>query len=240
MTLRSTAACLLPAVLAMALVLLPGSAKADRGTADPAPGVAGKPALEGVDAHAGGAARCATRPRALFDHVFQRLAGIASEGGDEAARRLALFDVFNRTFRTERLAKASLGRYWSEASAPMRARYLDLFHFYFMETYLPVAVRALRDRLDRLTVRDLGGGETVIALDIAASDGKAVPIRVHVAPAACGLGLLDVRIDGIRLSEILGAQFQSIARRQGLGALLDLLLVQARASPAWARWQARR
>lgn len=185
---------------------------------------------------------CAGLPGPMFSGFFRRLLAIDSErSSSDATRRIALFTAFNSMFTTRPLAEAALGRYWIETDEDMRRTYLELFHFHFMENYLGMAVQASRYWLDNMTTRSLTNGEALIALKAPGLDDHNFrALEVHVAPAPCGLALVDVRASGWSLAHLMRAEFQSIARKEGVDGLIDRLRDRARSSPVWETWQASR
>ncbi len=216
------------AAVAAALLAWPGGAKADG-----LPSTLPSPSA-GAD--------CTADPGPMFHGLFRRLAAMeAPNGTSGAAQRVALFAAFDAMFTTRPLAEAALGRYWDEADEAARRDYLELFHFYFMENYLGMAVEASRRWIDRMVARPLPNGEAVIALDAPElKDPEFRALEVHVAPAPCGLALVDVRAAGLSLAEMMRAEFQSVARAGGIDALIERLQDRALRSAAWERWQARR
>jgi len=133
--------------------------------------------------------------------------------------------LFNDSFAVRSIGKRALGRYWRQASDAEKTRYERLFEDLMVVTYVDrfanYAGEALEVEKSRIEDKAIATVFTEIM-----RKGGAKPIRVEWIVGTNGViyKIVDVKVEGVSMTQTLSSDFASIIRRGGgIPGLLDEL-----------------
>ena len=142
---------------------------------------------------------------------------------DRAERERRLTALFERAFNTERLGRFVLGRHWKRATPDQQAAYLDLFPRYVVELYAGRFTGYSGERFEVVNQRTLGAGVSLVNARIVPANGPALNVGFRVEQVGGAPAIVDVMVEGISLILTKRAEFDSVARREGVGSVINRL-----------------
>lgn len=165
-------------------------------------------------------------------------AGFVQSMGEQAIGALTGPDVTPR-IRAERfrgllaenfdvpaIGKTVLGRYWRVATDAERAEYLELFEDFLVANYARRFAEYTGQRFEVRNVRQDGNGMLTVQTIIQTPDGGE-PARLDwlLRDDATSYRVLDLKIEGISMSETHRAEFASVIQSSGgkVAGLLEAL-----------------
>ena len=116
-----------------------------------------------------------------------------------------------------------LGRHWKRATPDQQAAYLDLFPRYVVELYTGRFTGYSGERFEVVNQRSLGAGVSLVNSRIVPANGPALNVGFRVEQVGGAPAIVDVMVEGISLILTKRAEFDSVARREGIGSLINRL-----------------
>lgn len=116
-----------------------------------------------------------------------------------------------------------LGRHWKRATPDQQAAYLDLFQRYVVELYTGRFTGYSGERFEVVNQRSLGAGVSLVNSRIVPANGPALNVGFRVEQVGGAPAIVDVMVEGISLILTKRAEFDSVARREGIGSLINRL-----------------
>ena len=165
----------------------------------------------------------ATEAASFVSAVGNQVITILQQDVDNAERERQLTDLFQRAFRSERLARFVLGRHWKRATEAQRTAYLELFPRYVVELYASRFTGYSGERFEVINQRSLKAGANLVNTRIVPAKGPALKVGFRVEQVNGALAIVDVMVEGISLILTKRAEFDSVARREGVQSLIDRL-----------------
>lgn len=151
--------------------------------------------------------------RSLADKAIHSL----TDPSTERAVRIERFrKMFNDNFAVSSIGKRALGRYWRQASEAEQARYQNLFEDLMVVTYVDRFATYAGEALEILKYRAEDQAIATVFSEIQRKGG-AKPIRVDWTVGANGTiyKIVDVKVEGVSMTQTLAADFASIIRQGG-------------------------
>jgi len=133
--------------------------------------------------------------------------------------------LFNDSFAVRSIGKRALGRYWRQASDTEKTRYEKLFENLMVVTYVDRFANYAGEALDIEKSRVEDKSIATVFTQIMRKGG-AKPIRVEWIVGTNGViyKIVDVKVEGVSMTQTLSSDFASIIRRGGgIPGLLDEL-----------------
>ena len=158
----------------------------------------------------------------------------ASKAQPPEKRRAALRGLVRRGFNLELTSQFVLGKYWNQATAKQRARFLDLFTEYLLNSYARHLGSYRAETLTIVGSHPVGHKDVLVETSVEGSDGAANPIW-RVRAEAGAYKIIDVSIAGVSLALTQRREFAAVINRQGLDGLLDMLREKLAAQAKAAR-----
>ncbi|MEX0808194.1 MAG: ABC transporter substrate-binding protein [Dongiaceae bacterium] len=162
------------------------------------------------------------------------------ELGDNAVSQLTAADLTdaerNERFRAlllshfdvPQIGQYVLGRYWRNATPEEQTEYLELFENYLVASYARRFAEYTGQEFEVISSRSSDGLETVRS-HIVTSNGEAAKLDWIVERQDGGLRILDLKVEGLSMSETHRSEFASVIQNNGgqVSALLDALRKKA-------------
>ena len=164
--------------------------------------------------------------------VGNQVIAILQQDLDSAEREQRLTQLFQRAFNTQRLGRFVLGRHWKRATPDQRAAYLDLFPRYVVELYAGRFTGYSGERFEIVNQRTLSPGVDLVNARIFPAEGPALNVGFRVEQVAGASAIVDVMVEGISLILTKRAEFDSVARREGVGSLINRLRSVVSSAPS--------
>jgi phospholipid transport system substrate-binding protein len=172
--------------------------------------------------------------RSLADKAIQSLTDPTT---DRAVRIERFRKMFNDSFAVRSIGKRALGRYWRQASEVEQTRYQALFEDLMVVTYVDRFANYAGEALAVLKYRAEEQAIATVFTEIMRKGG-AKPIRVDWTVGTNGTiyKIVDVKVEGVSMTQTLSADFASIIRQGGgIPGLLDELQKKTTQLAAQAR-----
>jgi phospholipid transport system substrate-binding protein len=172
--------------------------------------------------------------RSLADKAIQSLTDPTT---DRAVRIERFRKMFNDNFAVRSIGKRALGRYWRQASEAEQTRYQALFEDLMVVTYVDRFANYAGEALEILKYRAEDQAIATVFTEIKRKGG-AKPIRVDWTVGTNGTiyKIVDVKVEGVSMTQTLSADFASIIRQGGgIPGLLDELQKKTTQLAAQAR-----
>jgi phospholipid transport system substrate-binding protein len=172
--------------------------------------------------------------RSLAEKAIQSLTDPTT---DRAIRIERFRKMFNDNFAVRSIGKRALGRYWRQASETEQTRYQALFEDLMVVTYVDRFANYAGEALEILKHRAEDQAIATVFTEIKRKGG-AKPIRVDWTVGTNGTiyKIVDVKVEGVSMTQTLSADFASIIRQGGgIPGLLDELQKKTTQLAAQAR-----
>jgi len=158
--------------------------------------------------------------------VGQRAIASLQEAGLSSAEREAQFrKIFNESFDVKLLARFSLGVYWRRSTKSQQQEYVRLFENFVVKAYATRFSGYSGEKFKVGTIRQLKGGDKLVASEIILRDGRTVPVHWRVRDRKGHL-IVDVLVEGISMAITQRDEFSSIISQNG--GRVDGLLIALR------------
>ena len=158
--------------------------------------------------------------------VGQRAIASLQQADLSSAEREAQFRrIFNESFDVKLLARFSLGIYWRRSTRSQQQEYLRLFENFVVKAYATRFSGYSGEKFKVGTIRDLKGGDKLVASEIILKDGRTVPVHWRVRDKKGHL-IVDVLVEGISMAITQRDEFSSIISQNG--GRVDGLLIALR------------
>lgn len=130
-----------------------------------------------------------------------------------------------------RMSRWVLGKYWRDASAAQRARFVDQFRALLIRTYTTALLEYDGQAINYLPQRDAPDAEEVtVRTEIKPTTGLPIPVHYRMALTDGSWKVYDISIDGVSLVTNYRSTFASEIRRGGgLDGLITKLSVRNQA-----------
>lgn len=155
--------------------------------------------------------------------IGNQVIAILQQDLNRATRERRLSELFERAFNTERLGRFVLGRHWKRATPDQQDAYLDLFPRYVVELYAGRFTGYSGERFEIVNQRSLSAGVDLVNAKILPAEGPALNVGFRVERVGGTPAIVDVMVEGISLILTKRAEFDSVARREGVGSLIKRL-----------------
>jgi phospholipid transport system substrate-binding protein len=172
--------------------------------------------------------------RSLAEKAIQSLTDPTT---DRVIRIERFRKMFNDNFAVRSIGKRALGRYWRQASEAEQTRYQALFEDLMVVTYVDRFANYAGEALEILKHRAEDQAIATVFTEIKRKGG-AKPIRVDWTVGTNGTiyKIVDVKVEGVSMTQTLSADFASIIRQGGgIPGLLDELQKKTTQLAAQAR-----
>jgi phospholipid transport system substrate-binding protein len=168
-------------------------------------------------------------PQQLIDSVSKEMlheidadrAGLAK---DPAKLRALVNRVLLPHFDTEYSARLVLGKYWRDASAQQRQRFIEGFVQSMMRQYGNALLHFTADRLALLPFKgDPAAATATVRTEVKRDNGTPVPVNYSMHATPEGWKAWDVTIEGVSYVKNFKTDFGSEIEAKGLDAVIQRL-----------------
>jgi phospholipid transport system substrate-binding protein len=127
-------------------------------------------------------------------------------------------------FDTQYAARLVLGKYWREATADQRQRFIDAFYQSLLENYGSALAEFTADRMRVLPFQgDANAEQAMVRTEVKRSDGTRVPVNYSMRKSKDGWKAWDVTIEGISYVKNFKTQYGAEIEQKGLEAVIKRL-----------------
>lgn len=156
----------------------------------------------------------AADPGQFVKNVTGQLADIARTKSG-ASRDAAVREVLRNKFDLGHMARVALGNHWSQASEPLRARFLAALE--------ATEARAYGERLTKLAASDVTidkvdarpNGVSMVKALFTQANGQTTRIEWEVHDNGRGARIADLRVAGVSMSQIKRSEFNLYIQSNG-------------------------
>jgi phospholipid transport system substrate-binding protein len=156
----------------------------------------------------------AAEPGQFVKNVTGQLADIARTKSG-ASRDAAVREVLRNNFDLAHMARVALGSHWTQASEPLRARFLAALE--------ASEARAYADRLTKLAASDVTidkvdarpNGVAMVKALFTQANGQTTRIEWEVHDTGRGARIADLRVAGISMSQLKRSEFALYIQSSG-------------------------
>jgi phospholipid transport system substrate-binding protein len=146
----------------------------------------------------------------------------------------AVFEEQFRTFITKAfdvpfVGRVAMGTYWRRATPEQQTEYQILFRDYIVKTYAERFRLFSGETLEITDVIEVDEDETIVRTEIVRPDDPNISVDWHVRTSPESSLVLDVIIEGLRLTRTLNEEFSNIIRIGGGDVEVLLQLMRDRA-----------
>jgi phospholipid transport system substrate-binding protein len=165
--------------------------------------------------------------RNLGDQALAELVGSEITKAERADRFRKLL-VAN--FDVPAIGKTVLGRYWRQATPEEQQEYLKLFEDFLVGNYAQRFGEYAGEKFTTAGVRDAGDSMIIVFTLVARPNGQTARLDWLMRSDADGYKILDLKIEGISMSETHRSEFASVIQNSGgkVAGLIDALRKKAR------------
>lgn len=143
-------------------------------------------------------------------------------------------DVVLPQFDFERISRRVLGKYWKRASEEQRRQFVAEFQTLLVKTYAIALASYEYEEIVYGPSRTRSEKEMSIRTEITSGSGPGIPVTYELHLTNDDWKVYDVVVDGVSLSLTYRNDFRSLARREGLDALISRIVAhnqEARPAP---------
>ncbi|HET6221430.1 MAG TPA: ABC transporter substrate-binding protein [Dongiaceae bacterium] len=156
----------------------------------------------------------AADPGQFVKNVTGQLADIARTKSG-ASRDAAVREVLRNNFDLAHVARVALGSHWTEASEPLRARFLAALE--------AAEARAYGERLTKLAASDVTidkvdarpNGVSMVKAVLTQANGQTVRIEWEVHDNGRGARIADLKVSGVSMSQIKRSEYNLYIQSNG-------------------------
>lgn len=150
--------------------------------------------------------------------------------GDE--HRVVLKRLFRTRFDHKLMGRFALGPFWKQADTEQRAEYNDLFATYVPNGYMGRLSEYRGADFVLVKSRNLSGSDAVVTTRLAPKQGDPIVFDWRVRETNSQYKVIDLMVGSVSYLKTLRQEFTSVAARNGIEGLLDLLRQHAAANAA--------
>lgn len=165
-----------------------------------------------------GAGEASGQASQFIDLVAREAIAIGSDGQiSDAARERAYRALFNKAFAVKGISRFVLGRYWRQASAQQRRRFMALFEDFVVQTYGRRFDTYNDEIYDLAGERDQGRKGVVVLMRVKRTDGLPIMLqwRVKKSKSSSRFKIIDVVVEGVSMSVTQRSSFASAIANHG-------------------------
>jgi phospholipid transport system substrate-binding protein len=127
-------------------------------------------------------------------------------------------------FDTEYAARLVLGRYWRDASADQRQRFIDAFYHSLLNNYGSALSEFTADRLKVFPSKpDPGADHATVRSEVKRDSGDRIAVNYELHKTPAGWKAYDVNIDGISYVKSYREDFGAQIQQQGIDSVIQRL-----------------
>jgi phospholipid transport system substrate-binding protein len=182
----------------------------------------------GSSAHAEPATATQNAPQAKFiQDLGDKAVTILADKSLTAEQRNTKFrDMLHESFDLPTIGRFVIGRSWNAASPEQQKTYMDLFESLVIKTYSDRFALYTGEGFKVRSVRPESERDSIVTSEITHPDGSApTTVDWRVRQKDGKLGILDVVVEGISMSQTQRQEYASIIQRNGgdIAPLLDMM-----------------
>lgn len=133
-------------------------------------------------------------------------------------------DMLLPYFDFEAMSRWVLGRYWRQATASQRQRFMREFRRLLIHTYAAAIVDASAEMISYLPERPgPTSGSRIVRTEVRRPGAQVVPIDYYMRQRDSDWKVYDVRVEGVSLITNYRSSFASEALSKGIDGLIDSL-----------------
>jgi phospholipid transport system substrate-binding protein len=162
--------------------------------------------------------------------TVEALGLLGENNPDDAAFEEQFRTFITKGFDVPFVGRVALGAYWRRATQEQQTEYQVLFRDYIVKTYAERFRLFSGETLEVTEVIEVDEDETVVRTEIVHPDDPNISVDWHVRTGAESNLILDVIIEGLRLTRTLNENFSDIIRVGGGDVEVLLQLLRDRAA----------
>ena len=162
--------------------------------------------------------------------TVEALGLLGENNPDDAAFEEQFRTFIIKGFDVPFVGRVALGTYWRRATQEQQTEYQVLFRDYIVKTYAERFRLFSGETLEVTDVIEVDEDETVVRTEIVHPDDPNISVDWHVRSGAESNLILDVIIEGLRLTRTLNENFSDIIRVGGGDVEVLLQLLRDRAA----------
>lgn len=142
-------------------------------------------------------------------------------------------DVLLPHFDTRFAGRLVLGNHWGAATEEQRARFIEVFYRFLVQSYADGILGFEQDTLNILPPEgEPDDKRAVVKTTIRMADGTEVPVNYSMRKSADGWRVYDVRIEGVSYIQNYRNQLNAEIKALGLDAVIERLQAEVDAATA--------
>ena len=157
--------------------------------------------------------------------TVEALALLGANDPDDAAFQEQFRTFIMKVFDMAFVGRVAMGTYWRRATPQQQTEYQILFSDYIVETYAERFRMFSGETLAITGVIEVDDDETIITSEIVRPDDPNISVDWHVQTGPESTLILDIIIEGLRLTRTLNEEFLNVIRVGGgdVEVLLQIL-----------------
>lgn len=169
----------------------------------------------------------ADSPNAVIETAVAELAEAFDGRKDELAKdpealKAVIDDVLLPRFDSKYAAQLVLGKYWREADAAQRQRFIDAFYAAMVRKYSDGVKEFDQDRVEILPYRgDETKQRTSVRTVVTLNNGEKTPVNYGLVKRDSGWKIFDVTIEGVSYIRNFRAELDSEIRSTSLEQMIE-------------------
>ncbi len=164
--------------------------------------------------------------RGFVDSLGQQVIAIVSDTNASQADKQAKFrTIFEQNADFDWIGKFVLGTHWRKATADQQQRYLTNYRGFVIANYADKFKKYSGQTYKILSVRHIDEGDYVVKMAIQDPNPNNPQIMTDykIREENGGYKIFDIVVEGVSLITTQRSEFDSVVKRKGLDALIDLL-----------------
>jgi phospholipid transport system substrate-binding protein len=142
-------------------------------------------------------------------------------------------DVLLPHFDTRFAGRLVLGNHWGSATEEQRARFIDVFYRFLVQSYADGILGFEQDTLNILPQEgEPDEKRAIVKTTIRMADGTEVPVNYSMRNSSDGWRVYDVRIEGVSYIQNYRNQLNAEIKALGLDAVIERLKTEIEAAKA--------
>ena len=162
--------------------------------------------------------------------TVEALGLLGENNPDDAAFEEQFRTFIIKGFDVPFVGRVALGTYWRRATQEQQTEYQVLFRDYIVKTYAERFRLFSGETLEVTEVIEVDEDETIVRTEIVHPDDPNISVDWHVRTGAESNLILDIIIEGLRLTRTLNENFSDIIRVGGGDVEVLLQLLRDRAA----------
>jgi len=161
----------------------------------------------------------------------RKVISVQQEGGNH---RIVLKKIFRARFDYKLMGRFALGRFWKKAAPKQITEYNELFAAYVPNGYVGRLSEYQGAEFALVKSRNLSGSDSVVTTRLAPKKGDVIVFDWRVREKNSQYKVIDLMVGSVSYLKTLRQEFTSVAARNGIEGLLDLLREHATANTTGA------